>query len=163
MCALFSKVASDTPREPLALRFYSPLVKTDHLIPGIDNVRFDVCLSPKFVKFCQEFVLQLIVKHSEAAHLLHSSPGPPKPAAKREFRELLQDLLITVLNLANAEKKPELELLAQAAILKFLILEVQSQYAAVIAQGREKLKLYQRPGQENNPRGFQVQEGITNF
>jgi len=75
----------------------------------------------------------------------------------------LQDLLITALNRANAEKKPQLELLAQAAVLKLLILEMHAQYADVLAQGREKLKLYQRPGQEQNPRGHQLQQSLTNF
>ena len=163
MCALSSKIAGEAPQEPLALRFYAPAVSTDHLISGIDNVRFDVSLSPKFTAFCHEYILQLLVKHSDAAELLHNSPGVPKPAARKEFRELLQDLLIAVLNRANAEKKPQMELLAQAAIMKFLILELQSQYTAVIAQGREKLQLWQRPGQEHNPRGHQIQVKLSEF
>jgi hypothetical protein len=163
MCALFSKTVSDQQQEPLPFHFYSPVLQTDRLVPGIDNIRYDVSLSPKFTQFCRGFVLQLIVKHSDAAELLHKSPGPPKPTDKKEFRDQLQDLLITVLNRANLEKNPQLETLAQGAILKFLILEAQSQYADVIAQGREKLKLFQRPGQEQNPRGLQLQELVANF
>ena len=163
MCALFSNIAGETPQESLALRFYSPALNTDHLIPGIDNVRFDVGLSPKFTAFCHEYVLQLLVKHSDAAELLHNSPGVPKPVARKEFRELLQDMLIAVLNRANAEKRPQLELLAQAAIMKFLLLELQSQYATAIAQGREKLQLWQRPGQEHSPRGHQIQVTLSAF
>src|SRR5258708_327060 len=117
MCALFSKIAGEQPQESLALRFYAPGLSTDHLISRIDNVRFDVGLSPKFTTFCVEYLLQLLVKHSEASELLHNSPGAPKAAARKEFRELLQDLLIAVLNRANAEKKPQLELLAEAAIM----------------------------------------------
>jgi hypothetical protein len=163
MCALFSKIAGDTPQDPLAFRFYSPSVSTDRLMSGIDNIRFDVSLSPKFTAFCRDYVLQLLVKHSDAAELLHNSPGAPKPAARKEFRELLQDLLIAVLNRANAEKKPQMEILAQAAIMKFLTLELQSQCSAVIAQGREKLQLWQRPGQEHNPRGHQIQVKLSEF
>ena len=163
MCALFSKIPGESPQEPLGLRFYAPSVSTDYLISGIDNVRFDVSLSPKFTAFCQEYLLQLLVKHSDAAELLHNSPGVPKPAARKEFRELLQELLISVLNRANAEKKPQLEILAQAAIMKFLILEIQSQYVAVVTQGREKLQLWQRPGQEHSPRGHQIQVKLSEF
>ena len=147
----------------MALRLYLPTVSTEQLIPGIDNIRFDVSLSPKFVTFCQGLVLQLLVKHSEAGQLLQSSPGAPKPSAKKEFREMLQDLLVTVLNCANTEKKPQLEVLAQAAIFKLLLLEIQRQYSAAIEQGREKMKIYQRPGQESNPRGFQLQAAIADF
>ena len=49
----------------MALRLFLPTVSTEHLIPGIDNIRFDVSLSPKFVEFCQGLVMQLLVKHSE--------------------------------------------------------------------------------------------------
>src|SRR5262249_26072480 len=132
MCALFSKaanpVASDKPRESLPLLFRAPVIETDRLVPGIDNIRFDVKLSPKFVQFCRTFILQLIVKHSGGVELLHKSPGLPKQTDKKEFKELLQDLLITNLKRANLEKNPQLDTLAQTAILKFLVLEVQSQY-----------------------------------
>ena len=163
MCALFSKAVPEKPQEPLPFHFYSPVIQTDRLVPGVDNVRFDVSLTPKFTQFCRGFVLQLIVKHSDSAELLHKAPGPPKPAEKKEFKDQLQNLLITVLNRANREKNPQLETLAQAAILKSLILEAQSQYAEVIAQGREKLKLFQRPGQEENPRGHRLQELVSTF
>jgi len=166
MCAQFSKTVYEKPRESFPFRFYEAVIKTDHLVPGIDNVRFDVHLSPKFVQFCREFVLKLIVKHSDAAELLHKNPGPPKPAEKKQFKEQLQDLLITALNRANAEKNSQLETLAQGAILKFLILEAQSLLAKegrVIAEGREKLKMFQRPGEELKPRGYQLQEQLSNF
>src|SRR4051812_46968101 len=162
MCAQL-QTAAEVPRYSQALRGYTPVVVLDELIAGIDNLRFDVSLSPKFVKFCPGFILQLLVKHSEAAQLLHNSPGPPKPADRKEFREQLQDLLITTLNRANAEKKPQLETLCQGAVVKLLLLELQSQFAAAAAQGREKLKLFQRPGQEHNPRSHHLQELLSRF
>ncbi len=48
MSALFSKSASAKPQHPFSFHSYAPAVKTDQLIPGIDNIRFDVCLSPRF-------------------------------------------------------------------------------------------------------------------
>lgn len=163
MCALISKLSAELPLHAQALRSYSPVVNTDQLIPGIDNIRFDASLSPKFAKFCPGFISQLLVKHSDAAQLLHNSPGAPKPADRKEFREQLQDILVTTLNRANAEKKPQLETLCQGAILKFLTQEVQAQFAAVVSQGREKVKLLQRPGQEYNPRGHQLQQTLAAF
>ena len=163
MCALTTKDDLKRTTDPISLAMYSPSINTEGLIPGIDNLRFDVSISPKFIEFCKGFVLQLIAKHSESAQLLHTSPGQLKPGAKKEFRELLQSLLLSVLNRANVEKKPKLELIAQGAILKYLLSEVQSQYLAAIAQGREKLKLLLRPGQEHNPRVYQLQEIISTF
>ena len=163
MCALFSKVAAEKPDEPFCFSFYAPVIQTDRLVPGIDNIRFDVSLSSKFLEQCRGFLFQLIVKHSEAAELLHRSPDPLKPVDIKEFKQQLQNLLLTALNHANAEKNSQLELLAQAAIFKYLLGELQAQYAVVVVQGREKLKLFEGPAQQFRPRRYQLQEIFSNF
>ena len=163
MSAFFAKSASERPQEAFPFTFYEPLIQTDCLVPGIDNIRFDVVLSSQFMEFCRGLLFQLIVKHSQAAGLLHSLPAPLKPADKKEFKEKLQDLLLTALNRANVEKNPQLEVLAQAALFQFLNAELQAQYALVIVQGREKLKLFESPHQQHSPRRFQLQEIFGNF
>jgi len=163
MCALFSKAASEKPQEPFSFHYYNPVIPTDCLVPGIDNIRFDVCLSSKFLEHCRNLIFQLMIKHSEAAKLLQNPPGPPKHADKKEFQQRLQALLIHALNRANVQKNPQLELLAQAAILKYLAGEMQAQYAAIIIQAKEKLKLFENPGQQRHARGYELQEVFSNF
>ena len=163
MCALFAKAASDKPQSPFRFRLYQPVVQTDRLVPGIDNVRFDVVLSSKFMDRCRSLLFQLIVKHSAVSELLQQSPGPPKAADKREFKEQLQEILVNVLNRANAEKNPQLESLAHAAVFKYLAAELQGQYAAIVVQGREKLKVFDRPGHANQARGYHLKELLSTF
>lgn len=163
MCALFGKAAAEKPREPFAFCFYDPVISTDRLVPGIDNVRFDVGISSKFLERCRSLLCQLIVKHSEASELLNRSPGPPKPADKKEFKDQLQDLFINALHHANAEKNPQLELLAHGAVFKYLTGELQAQYAAIVIQAREKVKLVGGPSHYQRPRTYQLQELLTNF
>lgn len=163
MCALFAKAASDKPLKPFSFRLYQPVLQTDRLVPGIDNVRFDVVLSSKFMDRCRSLLFQLIIKHSDVSELLQKPPGPPKPADKREFREQLQDVLVSVLNHANAEKNPQIEVLAHAAVFRYLAGELHAQYTAIVVQSREKLKLYAKPGQASQSRSYQLQELLGNF
>ncbi|MBI3895337.1 MAG: hypothetical protein HY313_05350 [Acidobacteria bacterium] len=163
MCPLFSKAVAENPKEPFSFQYYDPIIPTDRLVPGIDNIRFDVCLSSRFMEHCRNLIFQLMIKHSEAAQLIHNSPGPPKPAEKKEFQRRLQTLLIHALNDANVQKNPQLEQLAQAALLKYLIGEMQAQYAAIIIQAKEKLKLFEGPGHQRHSRGYELQELFSNF
>ena len=163
MCALFTKTASDKPAREFSFRLYQPVLQTDGLISGIDNVRFDVVLSSKFMDRCRDLLFQLIVKHSDVSDLLQKPPSPLKPADKRDFKEQLQSLLVNVLNRANAEKNPQMELLAHAAVFKYLANEFQAQYAAIVVQAREKLKLLDRPGHASQARGYQLKELLSNF
>ena len=163
MCALFAKAASDKPAKEFSFRLYQPVLQTDQLIPGIDNVRFDVVLSSKFMDRCRSLLFQLIVKHSDVSELLQKPPAPPKPADKREFKDQLQDLLVNVLNRANAEKNPQLELLAHVAVFKYLAGEFQAQYARIVVEAREKLKLLDRPGHASQARSYRLKELLSNF
>lgn len=163
MSALFSKSASAKPQHPFSFHSYAPAVKTDQLIPGIDNIRFDVCLSPRFLEFCRPLLLQVVLKHSGAAELMHNPPGQPKPSDKKEVKQSLQDLLVAVLKRANVEKNPQLEVLVQTAVFKYMVGELQAQHAAITVQAREKLKLFEGPGQDHRPRGYQLQEQFGNF
>ena len=163
MCALFAKAAPDKPQKPFSFHFYNPVIQTDRLVPGIDNIRFDVVLSSKFMDRCRSLIFQLIVKHSSVSELLSKSPGPPKATDKREFKDRLQDVLVNVLNQAKVEKNPQLELLAHAAVFKYLAGELQAQYSAIVVQAREKLKVFERPSQANQSRSYQLQEMLGNF
>ncbi|MBI4479672.1 MAG: hypothetical protein HY651_06585 [Acidobacteria bacterium] len=163
MCALFSKSATDHPRESFSFQFYDPVVPTDQLVPGIDNIRFDVSLSSKFLQYCRGLICQLIVQHSAVAALLNNPPALPKGAERNEFKQQFQNLLINLLNRANIQKNPQRELLGQAAVLKALAGEIQVQYGLIVVQAREKLRLFDSPAHAHHARGYQLHEMFSNF
>ena len=164
MAALFSKAPQqEKQRTSLSFSFYEPSIPTDRLVPGIDNVRFDVSLSSKFLQTCRKLLLQLLVKHSGAGQLLNEPPAALKPADVKEFKRQLQNLLLNALSRANIEKNVQTSLLLEAAIFKHLAAEMQAQYGTVVVQAREKVKLFQGPNRWYDARGYQFQEVFGNF
>jgi hypothetical protein len=163
MCALFSKPATERPAEAFEFQSYEPAINTDQLIPGIDNIRFDVVLSSKFLQYCRGLICQLIIQHSQVAALLSNPPAPPKGAERNEFKQQYQNLLMNLLNRANKQKNAQWELLGQAAILKVLAAELQVQYGLIVVQAREKLRMFDSPSHAHHARGYQLHEVFSNF
>jgi class 3 adenylate cyclase len=162
----------------------TPSIALEGLAVGIDNVRHDVSLSPRFVEAARAQIMRLIVRHGELEGLLsaevpqRSQQGPTwmrKAAAagptrssteKSDWKPLLAELHLAALNRAKKEEKISLDLVARLALTKFLRTETQQQYAQVLERCRVLLKSYdgmrQGKGMEYRERvaAFQVRKKI---
>src|SRR5689334_18588247 len=79
---------SDHVRE-LTLSSYEPALAIEGLVTGIDNVRHDVFLSPRFVEASRLHLAKLVAKHGGVEDLSAEEPrtgrlGPGTPARIRE-------------------------------------------------------------------------------
>src|SRR3984893_2409764 len=137
--------------QPPRLSSYAPKLTLADLQLGVDNLRHDVHLSPRFVEQTRLQIARLIVRHGDMDGLLAAetaeiggnclidqTPGGkaqlPK-AAVSELKPLLADLHVSVLNRAKAEQNLSVDVLARAAIVKFLRIELNSQFAQVLERG----------------------------
>ena len=164
----------------------APSIAMEGLAVGVDNLRHDVVLSPRFVEAARAHVMRLIVRHGELEGLLAAEA--PKPvqgpswlrsaaaAATRGlvrgasdssgWKTLLAELLVATLNRAKKEEKISIDLLARLAVTKFLRTEMNQQFAQVLERCRVLLKSYEgmRHGQGVEYRervaGFQVRKKI---
>src|SRR5215472_10422043 len=90
----FSFLQRGNPTESarqLSLTSYEPLLVLENLVTGIDNVRHDVFLSPKFCDATRQHIFKLIAKHGGVEDLApaESVPSPPQenlPARLRDLR-----------------------------------------------------------------------------
>ena len=145
---------------PPVLTSYAPSLSLEGLQVGVDNLRHDVHLSPKFTETARAHVARLIARHGDvegllAAEATTSTPRTPflnkltnvlKPGQKSEpsdFKALLTELHVGALNRAKAENKVAIDLLARLAVIKFLRLELNSQFAQVLERCRMMLKSYE--------------------
>src|SRR5579863_7173467 len=163
----------------LSLSSYVPSIVLENLVAGIDNIRHDVFISPKFTEVARSQIFKLLVKHGNVEDLTVEDPGPVRPifrqntppggaAAQKtadpgEFKRLVSELHIAALNRAKLEENPSLDLLFRLAILKFLRSELMTQYNHAAERCRAKIKQYETPRQMTPSRAMQARERFSSF
>src|SRR5271170_6724460 len=154
----------------------TPSIALEGLAVGVDNLRHDVVLSPRFVEATRAHVMRLIVRHGELEGLLaaeaplrnqgpswmRKAAGPTisNPAEKGDWKVLLAELHLASLNRAKKEEKISIDLLARLAVTKFLRTEMNQQFAQVLERCRVLLRNYEGIRQG---KGVEYRERVAAF
>ena len=76
----------EVPSKPLSehARHFSllqcrPVLPLEGLRPGVDNVRYDVVLSTKFIELARSFIARVLVRHSNMADLAEERAQTSRP------------------------------------------------------------------------------------
>src|SRR5437763_537704 len=167
----------------LNLLSYAPFIALENLVPGIDNVRHDVFISPKFTELARQYIFKLIAKHGNVEALVDDAtfkagapvrpsgrilgaPGPQTPirtTEQGEFKRVLTELHIASLNRAKSENNVSLDLLFRLAILKFQRFELTHQYSQVLDRSRAKVKALEGPRQAHPARALELRDRFSRF
>jgi len=162
--------------EPPHLTRYTPALSLEGLQVGVDNLRHDVHLSTRFVEQARLQVARLIVRHGDMEGLLDADApqsiqgnhflgsGPASKAAPKagtsELKPLLAGVQVAALNRAKAAENPAVDMLARLAIVKFLRIELNLQFAQMLERGRMLLKSYEGVRQQ---KALEYRERIAAF
>jgi hypothetical protein len=154
----------------------APSIALEGLAVGVDNLRHDVALSPRFVEATRAQVMRLIVRHGELEGLMaaeapqhnqgpswmrNAVTGPSRnKAEKSDWKPLLTELHLAALNRAKKEEKLSIDLLARLAVTKFLRAEMNLQFAQVLERCRVLLKAYEGVRQG---KGVEYRERVAAF
>jgi len=171
---IFKRALSEEGVAPPRLIRYTPRLILKNIAAGVDNLRHDVYLSPKFVEQMRLQLARLIARHGNVETVLvqEASGGtsfgtfrPPSPAQNRkaepaEMKALLTQLHVSGLNRAKAINNISVDLLARLAIIKFLRAELASQFAQVLERCRTKIKALEGARQQT---GLQLRERVAAF
>jgi len=153
---------NNEPTEPPFLIGYSPSLSLDGLQVGIDNLRHDVHLSAKFVEQARPHIVRLIARFGNVEGMLSAEApqekpqlnpnyfaGSPKPLKtpikqeRTELKPLLADLHVAALNLAKTTSNFTVDTLARVAIIKFLRVQLNEQFAQMLERCRMMLRNYE--------------------
>ena len=153
----------------------TPFVSLEGISVGVDNLRHDVVLSPKFAELARAQVARLIARHGELDGLLLDAPQSSMQAPSwirglvkadkpkhdpGEWKSALSEMLVGSLNRAKREFKLSIDLLARLAVTKFLRHEMNLQFAQVVERCRVRLKSYDNSRQE---RALEFREQVAAF
>ncbi|MFO8111725.1 MAG: hypothetical protein R6T92_04360 [Desulfosalsimonadaceae bacterium] len=114
----------------LHLEAYSVEIPLERLKLGADNLRYDVLISPEFVKITDHIVLQMVMKHSRASKPLITLRKDNWHREISLFRETCRKLMTNALNQAKSLREVQIDYLAQIAMVKLLIERVNNRLEA---------------------------------
>ncbi|MCI0356140.1 MAG: hypothetical protein L0099_14045 [Acidobacteria bacterium] len=164
----------------LSLTTYLPLLRLENLMTGVDNVRHDVFLSPRFSEVTRAHLARLIAQYGDVKDLVAeeevaarppSIVGRPADSGKMraksgdpgEFKKALIELHIGSLNRAKSASHPGLDLLGRLAVIKFLRAEMNTQFAQTLERCRARLKGYEGPRLAAASKAVELRERFAAF
>jgi len=165
---------SERPSRP-DLLYYGTTLAFSNLQLGVDNLRYDVFLSPSITADLSFHLARYICRFGEVESLFEMAvpaatqskfiraaesatklrkPGPA------DLKTLLVSIHLAILNRAKAEANPSVDVLGRLAVLKFLRSELQMQFARILEQCRMKSKALEGVRQAKM---MQTQELVSSF
>ena len=138
------------------LHYYGPVLSLSGLQLGVDNLRYDVFLSPRVAEELSHHLARYIRNFGEVESLFEMEvPTAPRSPFLRsggqgaantrkpgpaDLKPLLVSLHLAILNRAKAAENPSIDLLGRLAVLKFIGTELHAQFAKILEQCRVKSK-----------------------
>ncbi len=159
----------------LTLSAYAPSLVLEGLQTGVDNLRTDVYLSPRFAEATGNLISKLLARFGDVEDLASQPPSRPRPGAVAnaeskgrnadagEFKALLCDLLVAAVTRAKAEGNLYLDLLARLAVIKFLRSQMLVHFNDVLERCRTKLLAFEGPRQANAPAAVKMRERLARY
>ena len=151
---IFRLRSSEPPSRP-DLQYYGLTLAFTDLKLGVDNLRYDVFLSPRIAAdlsfhlaryICRfgdvEALLEMDVPSANQNKFIRAAEGATKlrkPGAA-DLKAQLVSIHLAILNRAKAEGNPSVDVLGRLAVLKFIRTELQAQFARILEQCRMKSK-----------------------
>src|SRR5580700_11307981 len=149
------RLRSTEPASLPDLRYYGITLAFGGLQLGVDNLRYDVFLSPRITADLSFYLARYICRFGEVQSLFdmdvpsatqskfvraaESNTQVRKPGAA-DLKTLLVSIHLAILNRAKAEGNPSVDVLGRLAVLKFIRTELQAQFARILEQCRMKSK-----------------------
>ena len=171
---IFRLRSSEPPSRP-DLQYYGPTLAFSDLQLGVDNLRYDVFLSPRITAdlsfhlaryICRfggvESLFEMDVPSATQTKFIRAAEGTTKlrKPGPADLRTLLVSIHLAILNRAKAEGNPSVDVLGRVAVLKFIRTELQTQFARILEQCRMKSKSLEGVRQAKM---MQTQELVSSF
>src|SRR5271169_6076657 len=135
-------LSSATHPHRMKLEPYSAEIHLAHLTVGLDNIHYDVFLSPRFVEFTRKYLLDLI-RQAVNVTLLYGKDQDRKQSGSPEhsgFRKLLTEILQESLTRAKFQQSIETDVLHRLALLKFISQETGNQFSSILVECKDWIR-----------------------
>ncbi len=136
------ETSTSSPARPARLKLepYRAELRLGSLTPGIDNIHYDVYLSPRFLEMARQYLSGAVRNAANLQKFFGRESRQSRPADTTQFRKMLTELLQQGITRAQFEKNIEYDLLFRLALLKFFIQEIASEFASLIVECKEDIR-----------------------
>jgi hypothetical protein len=124
----------------MKLEPYSAEILLANLAVGLDNIHYDVFLSPKFTEFSRKYLLDLVRQTVNVTLLYGKDRKPQKPPEHSAFRKMLTEVLQESLMRAKFQQSIEPDVLHRLALLKYLSSELASQFSSLVVEFKDWIR-----------------------
>ena len=117
-----------------SLKQYKHSYSLDRLVLGVDNIRYDVYLSPTFINATRKIAARLVARH---AGVEKRGSAPQQDNWIKEvdgYKQLYREIMRDAVNKAKGLREVQVEYLAQSAILRMLLEEIRAQYDILVGR-----------------------------
>jgi len=120
---------------------YTMPFRLDRLTPGVDNNRYDVCLSTAFCRSLEEFILCLMEEMAMPGKQNgRAEKGMDDKAVGDQFKTAYRDLMTTAINQAKVRRQVQVDYIARTAVAALVIREINSGFGAFVASLRQMIQ-----------------------
>ena len=138
-----SRVAP-SPAHPARMKLEpcAPEIRLTRLTLGIDNIHYDVFLSPRFVDFSRKYILDLI-RQAVNISLIYGKDRKQGVSSTPEhgaFRKMLTEILQESVTRAKFEQSIETDVLHHLALLKNFTQEVGNQFSSLLVECKDWIR-----------------------
>jgi len=121
----------------MKLEPYSAEIRLTNLSVGVDNIHYDVFLSPRFLEVSRQYLLDLVRQAVNVRLFYGKDRKAAKPPDTSGFRKLLTEILQESLTRAKFHQSIETDLLHRLALLKFLTGEIGNQFSSILVECKD--------------------------
>src|SRR5579871_2110121 len=134
-------LTTSSPTTRMKLEPYAVEIQFSKLTVGLDNIHYDVFLSPRFTDFARKYLLDLL-RQTINVSLIYGGDkkkqsGAPEHSA---FRRILMEVLQNSLTQAKYKQSIETDILHRIALLKFITTELSNQFSAFLVECKDWIR-----------------------
>jgi len=121
----------------MKLESYSAEIQLTNLTLGLDNIHYDVFLSPRFVDLTRKYLLDLIRQTPNVSLFYGKDRKKSVTPEHATFRKVLADILQESLTRAKYLQSIETDVLHQLAVLKHITTEIGNQFSSILVECKD--------------------------
>ena len=140
MFRFFSIEKKLPPLSAFPLKAYTIDFSLDRLVPGVDNIRHDVRISPVFVNATRKIVAHLVARHSGLELIAKDVQQVNWVKEVEGYKQLYKDVMQDALDKAKGRREIQIDCLAQAGMLKMLLEEIRAQYDFLVSRLKKTVR-----------------------